>query len=182
MHHDVEHRQRENDEQNRDAEVEPGRRVDRAERARGENHGKAEEAVHERHCRAIRGAEQESATARAGLNAGADDGEIDRNHRQHAGRQVQRQPADQDEQEDRQRSASFEHPFLFDAVLGVVNEGEKVGRVEIAERGSLQRETVQGSHLVGRHRGSADGGRQNGHRGRRRPPVSAAHHCPRQSC
>ncbi len=138
----------------------------------------AEHAVDERHGGAVRGAEQEAAAARAGLRAGADDREVDRNHRQHAGRQVQRQPADQHEQEDRQRSASLEHPFLLDAVLGVVDEGEKVGGAEIAERRSLQRETVERSHLVGRHRGSAGGGRQDGHRGGGAPPVSAARRCP----
>ena len=46
---DVEHRQPEHDEQRRDAEVEPGRRVDRAERAGGENDDEPEHAVDDRH-------------------------------------------------------------------------------------------------------------------------------------
>ena len=45
---------REHDEEHRDAEVEPGRRVDRAERAGGQDDDEAEHAVDERHRGAVR--------------------------------------------------------------------------------------------------------------------------------
>ena len=68
----------------------------------------AEDAVDERHRGAVDRAEQEAAASRAGLGAGADDRQVDRDHRQHARRQVQRQAAQEHNQQDRQRSAAFE--------------------------------------------------------------------------
>ena len=59
----VKHRQRERDEQDRDPEVEPGRRVDRAKRSRGENDDEAEDAVDRRHRSAVHAAKNEPAAA-----------------------------------------------------------------------------------------------------------------------
>ena len=46
------------------------------------------------------------------LRAGADDREVDRDHRQHARREIQRQAAEKDEQQDRERSAALEESLL----------------------------------------------------------------------
>ena len=80
-----------------------GRRVDRAERARGENDDQAEHAVDHRHRAAVGRAEQEAAAPRSRLGAGADDRQVDRNHRQHARRQVEREAADEHDEEDGER-------------------------------------------------------------------------------
>ena len=52
-------------------------------------------------------AEQQAALAAAGLRARADDREVDRNHRQHAGRQIEREAAEKDDGENRERSAGL---------------------------------------------------------------------------
>ena len=62
-HEHVEHRQAQDDEQHGDAEVEPGRGVDGAERARRENDDEAEHAVDDGHGAAVGRAEEESAAA-----------------------------------------------------------------------------------------------------------------------
>ncbi len=123
VHHDhVEHRQAEHDEQRGDAEVEPRRRIDRAERAGGEDDDDAEDAVDERHGATVDGAEEEAAAALRSLRTGADDRQVDGNHRQHARRQVERQAAEKHEREDGERSLAFEEPGLLDAAFGVADE------------------------------------------------------------
>ena len=119
---DVEHRERQRDEQHGDAEVEPRRRVDRPERPRREDHDQTEHSVDEGHGDAVDAAEGEAAAARTGLRAGADDREIDGNHREHAGRQVEREAAEQHEQRDRDGPTAVEHPALRHAGFGIVNE------------------------------------------------------------
>ena len=150
----VKHRQAQEDEQQRDASVEPGRGVDGAERTGREHDNEAEDAVHRGHRRTVREPEQEAALARAGLRAGADDGEVDRNHRQHARREVQREAADEHEQQDRDGPAPLEHPLLADAVLGVMDEGEKVAARQVPEGRALFGEAVERRDLgVGRRAG-----------------------------
>ena len=126
-HQDVEHRERQDDEQRRDPDVEPRRRVDGAERAADQDDDEAEHAVDDGHRAAVGRPEEKAACARSRLRACADDGQVDRNHRQHARREVQRQPADEDEQQNRQRPAPLEQPSLDDACLGVPDELEELG-------------------------------------------------------
>ena len=161
---DVEHREREDDEQHGDAEVEPRRRVDRAEGAGGEDHDQADRAVDDGHGDAVGGAEHEAAAARAGLRAGADDREVDRNHRQHARREVQREAAEEDEQQNHQRPAAFEHPALLHAVLGVVDEAQEFVGVEVAAVHAERGESVERRDAVACRRG----------RGRARPERRTA--------
>jgi hypothetical protein len=144
----VEHRQAEHDEQHGDAGVEPRRRVDRAEGARGENDDKAEHAVDERHRAAVRRAKQKATAARSRLRAGADDREVDRNHREHARREVQRESAEQHEQEDRDRPPAFEHPAFLHALFGVVNEPQELVLAEVSTRRRQDDEVVELSNAV----------------------------------
>ena len=44
------------------------------------------------------------------LRSGANDRQVDGNHRQHARREVEREAAEQNEHQDHQRSATLEHP------------------------------------------------------------------------
>ena len=94
-----------------DADVEPGGRVDRAERAGGENHDQAEHAVDQRHRAAVGRAEQEPALPRSRLRAGADDGQVDRDHRQHARREIEREAAGEHDDENRRGAAPSNQPF-----------------------------------------------------------------------
>ena len=135
-------------------EVEPRRRVDRAERAGGQDDDEPEDAVDDRHRGAVRGAEQKAPAARLRLRAGADDRQVDRDHRQDARRQVQREAAEQHEQQNGERAAPFEQAARLDAGLGVANEREEVGRAEVAARRAGDREAVEegGVAAPGRHR------------------------------
>jgi hypothetical protein len=139
---DVEHRKRKRDKQHGNAEVEPGRRVDRAEGSRRQNHREAEHAVHDRHRRPVRAAEHEPAAPRAGLRAGADDRQVDGNHRQNARRQVEREPADEHQQENRERPAALEQTALMHPVLGVVHLPQELAGAHVPA------ETVAGLHEV----------------------------------
>ena len=140
---DVEHREAEHDEQDRDAQVEPRRRVDRAERAGGQDDDEPEDAVDDRHGGAVGRAEQEPPAARLRLRAGADDRQVDRNHRQDARRQVEREAAEQHEQQNGERAAAFEHAARLDARFRVANEREKVGRALVSARRAGDREVVE---------------------------------------
>ena len=91
-----------------DAGVEPGRRVDRAERAGGENHDQAEHAVDEGHGRRRTPRPARNRVRAIPPRTRADDGEVDRDHRQDARREVQRQAAQKHDQQNGQRSASLE--------------------------------------------------------------------------
>ncbi len=144
VHHDhVEHRQAEHDEQRGDAEVEPRRRVDRAERAGGEDDDDAEDAVDEGHGATVDGAEEEAAAALRSLRPGADDREVDGNHRQHARRQVQRQAAEKHEREDGERSLAFEEPGLLDSAFGVADELQERILVHVSARRAEHIELVE---------------------------------------
>ena len=114
------------------AEVEPGRRVDRAERAGRQDDDQAEHAVDQRHRGAVHAAEQEASRARPASGAGADDREVDRNHRQHARREVEREAAEEHEQQDRERPAAFEQSLLLDAGLRVSNERQEIVACDVA--------------------------------------------------
>ena len=59
----IEHRQRQYEEEQRDPGVEPGRRVDGPEGARGEDDNEAEDTVHGGHRRPVGGSEEEAAPA-----------------------------------------------------------------------------------------------------------------------
>ncbi len=124
-------------------EVEPWRCVDRAERARRRDDDDAEQTVHQGHRSAVNTAKHESSGARARLRPGADDRQIDRNHRQHAGGQVQRQPAKEHEQQDGQGPASLEPSFFLHAVLGVLDEGEEVVNRSVTASARHDRELSQ---------------------------------------
>ena len=93
--------------------------------------------------RAVGGAEQEPAAARRRLRARADDREIDRNHRQDARCQIERETADQHEQQDRQRPAALEHAAFFDAVLGVLDERQEIASPEVAACRAANLEAIQ---------------------------------------
>ena len=159
---DVEHRKGEDDEQHGDAQVEPRRRVDRTERAGSENHDHAEQPVDERHRPAIGGAEQEAAPPAPGVRAGADDREVDRHHRQHARRQIQRQAPEKDDRDDGERAAAVEESGRLDAGFGVVNERQEVGDVHVAAGlRAGDRELIEPGQATagGRRRGRARDGR-----------------------
>jgi hypothetical protein len=102
-----------------------GDEFDAAERAGREDHDEAEQAVDERHGAAVGRAEQESAPPAAGLRSGADDRQVDRDHRQHARRQVQRQAADEGDREDRGQTTADEPAVGSDTGFGVLHELEK---------------------------------------------------------
>ena len=112
------------------------------------------DAVDDGHRRAVGRAEQKAAPPGAGLRARADDRQVDRDHRQHAGRQVQRQPAEQDDDEDRQRSPAFEQSLLRDALLGVVDELQEVVSAPISagcrQHGEVVQSRRNGSRVRGR--------------------------------
>ena len=78
-----------------------------------------EHAVDERHRAAVDGPEQESrgraSTARR--RPRPDNGKVDRDHRQDAGRQVEREAAKEDEREDRERSAALEESLRLHAAV-----------------------------------------------------------------
>lgn len=103
---DVEHREREGGEQDGDGAVEDRRGVDRAEDGTGQDDDEPERAVDERHAEAVDEAEAEARGARGIGAAGADDGEVDRDHRQDARRQVEQEAADQDQENRRQDAAA----------------------------------------------------------------------------
>ena len=92
----VEHRQSENHKDDGDGKVEPRRRVQRAEFRSGQNHRQTQKAVGKRHAGTVRRTEQEAAAAILIARARTENGKVDWDHRQHAGCQVQRQPAEQD--------------------------------------------------------------------------------------
>ena len=140
--HDVEHREAERDEDRGDRRVEPRRRVDRSERAGREDHDQAEHAVDDRHRAAVCGAKEKAAAPLAGLRAGADDCEVDRNHRQDARREIERQPAEKDDRQDRHRSAAFEEPAALDARVGVLHELQERAAVEVAAFRRAQLEAI----------------------------------------
>ena len=109
-----------------------GEALMRAERAGGENDDDAEHAVDEGHRAAVRGAEQEAALPRRRLRAGADDRKVDRDHRQHARREVEREAAEEHEQQDGERPAAFEPALLHARRLrrywtNVRNSGARAG-------------------------------------------------------
>ena len=81
--------------------------------------------------------------AGARLRSRADDGEVDRNHRQHARREIQREAAKKHDQQNRERSAAFEEPALFDAGLGVVQLFEEVVAASITSKRSQNRKAVE---------------------------------------
>jgi hypothetical protein len=115
----------------------------------GEDHDEAEDAVDERHRRAIREAQQEPALLRAGLGAGADDRQVDRHHRQHAGREIEGEAADEDDQQDRQRTTPLQHALLRHAGFGVTHELQEIVGGQVASRGALHAETIEGAQHVG---------------------------------
>ena len=92
------------------AEVEPRRRVDRAERAGGQDDDEPEDAVDDRHGGAVGGAKQEPPAARLRLRAGADDRQVDRDHRQDARGQVEREAPEQHEKQNRERARPSNRP------------------------------------------------------------------------
>src|SRR5204863_5254774 len=51
--------------------------------------------------------------------------------------------ADEDDEEDRERSAPLEHPLFFDAALGVVNEIEERRAAQVAAGGRKHVEPVE---------------------------------------
>jgi hypothetical protein len=132
--------------QHGDAEIEPRRGIDGTERSRGQDDDEAEDAVNDSHRSAVRRTEQEAAAAGRGLGAGADDREIDRNHRQHARCEVQRETADQNQQQNRQRPAAFKHAALFDSGFGILDEGEEIGTALITAGGPANFKAVEQFH------------------------------------
>ena len=159
--------------------VEPRRRVDGAERAGGENHDEPEHAVHDRHGRAVGGTEPEAATARSGLRAGADDGQIDRNHRQDARRQVQRQTSEEHQKQNRQRSAALEHALLLHAAFGIPDELQEVGRAQVAAGRAEDRKPVQRRDGIATGRGGSRGRRVRASAGRHRRRGAEGRRCRR---
>jgi hypothetical protein len=81
---------------------------------------------------------------------------IARNHRQHARGQVERQAAEQDEQQDRERTVPLEHAALPHAALGVVDELEEIGRALVAAGRAGHLEAVERGEVGGRGRGIRD--------------------------
>ncbi len=133
--------------------------------------------------RAVDAAEQESAAALCRLRAGADDREVDRNHRQHARRQVQRQAAEKDEAEDRQRPSAFERPLRLDAALGVVDERQEIRRRLVPVGGAEDRELVEQGHIVrGARRTTSPPGRLSPPTRRTVPRLPAAPRHARRRC
>ena len=151
-HDDVEHRQRQDDKEHGDRQIEPWRCVDCAERAGREDHDETQPAVHRRHRRTVSPAQEEAPQAGAGLRAGADDGEIDRNHRQHAGCQVQSKATEQDERQDGERALALEQAFLNLARFGCMDEPEKVVAPEVATGRAQNAELVEQPDNITRRR------------------------------
>ena len=175
----VEHRQRERGEQHGDGAVEDRRGIDRAEDGAGEHHDEPQRAVDEGHAEAVDEAEAEARGARGIGAARADDGEVDRDHRQHAGRQVEQETADQD-QEDRGQDAAaeielrgiveeeFPRRSRSRRVRGGFEEGEERGHVGIADEAARLAAAGQRKDVAGGRRGCGRrGGGARGARGAR---------------
>ena len=124
-------------------EIEPGRGVDRAERARRQDDHESEHAVDDGHRRPVGRAEQEATAAPAGLRASADDREVDRDHREHAGREVQGQSADENDREHGERPAAFEQAALLHAGFRVADELDELGRARCVAGRAEDREPVE---------------------------------------
>ena len=95
---DIEERQRQADKDRADGQVEHGRRLQRAEEAARGHDGQAQHAVGQRHAEPVDSPQQETPAARTVLRAGTDDRQVDRDHRQHAGGEVQQQAAHDNQQ------------------------------------------------------------------------------------
>ena len=80
----------------------------------------------------------------ARLRAGADDREVDGNHRQHAGREIEREAAEKHQRDDRDRATALEHATARNAGLGVLDEGEELRGVHVAAVRPDHRELVDG--------------------------------------
>src|SRR4029453_16898000 len=93
--------------------------------------------------------EQEAARPRrrrvadAALRAGPDDRQVDRNHRQHARREIERQAAEKHQEQDGNRAAALEHALVLHAALGVANEGEEVRCAEVAAGAAEYGEVIE---------------------------------------
>ena len=90
------------------------------------------------------------------------------NHRQHAGREVEREPAEQDDQQDGERSAAVEKPLRGDALFGVADELEKVAAPDVAAGRAEHVESLEpgdGGAFVGARRAGCAGARARAHLG-----------------
>ena len=77
-------------------------------------------------------AEHEAAPPRPGARPGADDGQVDRDHREDARRQIESQAADEDQGDDRDRPAPLEPAPLRLPRLGALDEPEELVDVRVA--------------------------------------------------
>jgi hypothetical protein len=91
--------------------------------------------------------------ADAALRAGANDRQVDRNHRQHARREIERQAAEEHQEQDGNRAAALEHALVPHAALGVANEGEKVCCAEVAAGAAEHGEVIELGQVGGGVRG-----------------------------
>jgi len=96
---DIEHRQGQREEQHGNRAVEHGRGVDGAEDGTRQHHHQPQCAIDQRHAEAIHQAEAEARGSRGIRAAGTDDGQVDGDHRQHAGREIEKEAADQDQED-----------------------------------------------------------------------------------